>query len=103
MPPPQPFRRVYRDFAWIDYDPQKSDEVFETRGFDFAHVARVFPGYVLEREDTRPYRETRYQAIGELLGEVYFLVYSRRGKGCRLITAWIADRYERQIWYDATH
>ena len=77
--------------------------VLALRGFDFAHVARIFPGYVLEREDTRRYREIRYHVIGEVLGELYFLVYTRRGKGCRLITAWIADRYERQIWHDGTH
>ena len=93
---------MYRDFAWIDYDPAKSDEIFAARGFDLAHVARVFPGYLLERKDTRRYREVRYQAIGEVLGEIYFLVYTIRGRGCRLITAWIADRYESQIWYDAS-
>jgi uncharacterized protein len=103
MPPPRSFRWVYRDFDWIDYDPAKSDEIFDLRGFDLAHVARIFPGHVLEREDARRYREVRYQAIGELMGEVYFLVYTCRGKGCRLITAWTADRYERQIWYDSSH
>lgn len=103
MPLPPPFRWVYRDFRWIDYDPVKNDEVFEARGFDLAHVARMFPGYVLERRDTRRYREVRYQAIGEVLGELYFVVYTLRGVGCRLITAWIADRHERQIWHEASN
>jgi uncharacterized DUF497 family protein len=58
----------------IDFDPRKSDEIFADRGFDLAYVARIFPAYVLEREDTRPYLETRYQAIGELLGDVFVLV-----------------------------
>jgi len=96
MPLPPPFR-------WIDYDPVKNDEVFEARGFDRAHVVRILPGYVLGRQDARRYREVRYQAIGEVLGELYFVVYTLRGTGCRLITAWIADRYERQIWHDASH
>jgi uncharacterized DUF497 family protein len=102
MPLPPPFRWVYRDFDWIDFDPIKSDEVFAERGFDLAHVARAFPGYVLERQDVRRYREIRYQAIAEVLGELYFLVYTLRGRGCRLITAWVADRYERQIWHEAS-
>ena len=35
-PPPRPFRLVHRSFAWITFDPAKSDEVFERRGFDLA-------------------------------------------------------------------
>jgi uncharacterized DUF497 family protein len=40
--------------------------------------------------------------IGELLGEIYFLVYTLREGKCRIITAWIADKYERETWYDYT-
>jgi len=57
MPLPHPFRLVYRAFDRIDFDPRKSDEIFVHRGFDMAYVARIFPGTVLEREDTRPYAE----------------------------------------------
>ena len=100
-PPPRPFRLVYRAFRQIDFDPAKSDEVFEARGFDLAYDAQVFPGYVLEREDTRDHPEPRWQAIGELMGEVFFLVYARPRPGtCRLITAWAAEPHERELWYD---
>ena len=44
--------------------------VYAERDFDLAFVSRMFPGYVMEREDVRPYGERRYQAIGEILGEV---------------------------------
>jgi hypothetical protein len=84
----------------IEFDPVKNDEVFAERGFDLAYVSRMFPGYVLEREDTRPYRERRYQVIGEVVGEVFVVVYTRRGDICRLITAWVAERHERDFWYD---
>ncbi len=47
-----PFRLVYRSFDQIEFDTAKNDEVFELRGFDLAYVSRLFPGYVLEREDT---------------------------------------------------
>jgi uncharacterized DUF497 family protein len=79
VPPPRPFRLVHRSFRRIEFDPAKSEEVFELRGFDLAYVSRLFPGYVIEREDTRDLPEPRYQAIGELLGEVFFVVYARRG------------------------
>ncbi len=58
-PPPRPFRLVHWSFAKVTFDPAKSDEVFTLRGFDLAYVARIFPGYVLEREDTRDHPERR--------------------------------------------
>ena len=100
MAPPRPFRLVWREFARIDYDPRKSDGVFAARGFDLGFIAHIFPGFFLEREDTRLYRETRYQAIGELLGNVYFIVYTRDGGTCRLITAWEAGPDDRVKWYE---
>ena len=45
---PRSYRRVYRTFGAIDFDPVKSDEVLAERGFDLAYVARVFPGILLE-------------------------------------------------------
>jgi hypothetical protein len=102
MARPRPFRLIYCTFSIIEYDPVKSDEVLDLRGFDLAYVSRIFPGYVLEREDTRSYREPRYQAIGEVLGDVFLVVYTRRGDICRLITAWAAERHERDLWYDIT-
>lgn len=101
-PPPRPFRFVYRAFGRIEFDPAKGDEVFELRGFDLAYVGRIFPGYVLEREDTRDHPEPRHQAIGEPLGEVFFVVHARHGDTCRLITAWIAEPHERELWHDIT-
>ena len=102
MPPfGRPFRLVYRTFDRVEFDSIKNDEILGRRGFDLAYVSRIFPGYVLEREDTR-YREPRYQVIGELLGEIFVVVYTRRGPACRLITAWIAEPDERSLWHDFT-
>jgi uncharacterized DUF497 family protein len=100
MAPPRPFRLVWREFDRIGFDRSKSDEVLAARGFDLAFISHMFPGFVLERQDTRPYRETRYQAIGELLGTVYVVVYTRHGKSGRLITAWEAELEDRVLWYD---
>jgi uncharacterized DUF497 family protein len=101
-PPPRPFRLVYRFFRRIEFDPAKSGKVFELRGFDLAYVSRLLPGYVLEREDTRDHPEPRYQAIGELLGVVFFVVYARRSDTCRLVAAWITEPHERELWHDIT-
>ena len=100
--PPQAFRLVYRAFDRIEFDPAKSSEVFEERGFDLGYVSRIFLGYVLERPDTRTYREPRFQVIGELLGQVFVVIYTPRGRACRLITAWIADPADWELWNDLT-
>jgi len=103
MPPkPRPFRLVYRVFEYAEFDPTKSAEVFEARGFDLGYVSHIFPGYVLEREDTRPYLERRFQVVGELQSELYFVVYTPRGRGCRLITAWTAEPRYWELWNDLT-
>ncbi|MSP02219.1 MAG: BrnT family toxin [Acetobacteraceae bacterium] len=99
MASPRPFRLVWREFDRIGYDPRKSDDVLADREFDLAFISHMFPGFVLEREDTRPYRETRYQAIGEWLGTVYVVVYTRQGRVGRLITAWEAEYEDRMLWY----
>jgi uncharacterized DUF497 family protein len=96
-PPPRPFRLVYRAFDRIEFDPAKSDAVFDLRGFDLAYARRVFPGYVLERED---YGEPRFCAIGEVLQDVLAVIYTPRGGTCRLITAWEAEGWELDLWYE---
>ena len=74
-PPPRPFRLVYRAFDTVEFDPVKSGEVLAVRGFDLAHAARLLPGYVLEREDTRGgYREPRFRIIGEVLQQVLVVI-----------------------------
>ena len=99
--PPRPFRLVYRAFDAFEFDPAKSDEVFELRGFDLAYARRVFPGYVLEREDTREdYGEPRFRVIGEVLQDILVVIYTPRGSACRLITAWEAESWELDLWYE---
>lgn len=97
----RPFRLVYRAFDDFEFDPAKSDEILERRGFDLMYARRVFPAYVLEREDTRQgYTERRFQLIGEVLGNVLIIVYTPRDGACRLITAWRAGGSELELWHD---
>jgi uncharacterized DUF497 family protein len=100
--PPRRFRPVYRAFDGIDFDPRESDEILADRGFDLAYIARMFPGRVLEREETRFYRENRYQEIGDMLGTAYFVVYTRLGRRCRLITARVGEHEDRVPGYGRT-
>ena len=99
-PPPKPYRLVYRAFNRVEFDPAKSDEVLAGRGFDLGYVSRIFPGYVLERPDTRAYSEPRFKVIGELLGDVFVVIYTRHGEACRVITAWRAEKAELEVWHD---
>ena len=98
-PPPQAFRLVYRAF-----DQAKSDEVFEARAFDLGYASRIFPGYVLEREVTRGgYGERRFK-VGDwgVAGDVLVVIYTPRGRACRLITAWTAELRYWELWHDLT-
>ena len=101
MPPkPSRFRLVYRRFDRVSFDPGKSDEVLDHHGIDLAHASRIFPGAVLEREDTRDYGERRYQVIGAVGDDLLFVVYTPRDGVCRLITARYADHEEELLWHD---
>ena len=55
MSPPRRFKRVYRSFDRIGFDPRKSEQILAERGFDLGYISRMFPCWVLEREDTRGY------------------------------------------------
>ncbi len=90
--PPRPFRLVYRVFDQVEFDPAKSDEVFELRCFDLAYTRQMFPGCVLERQDTREdYGEPRSRVIGEVVQDILVVIDTPRGSTCRLITAWEAE------------
>lgn len=101
VPPPRPFRLVHRAFDTFEFDPAKSNAVLELRGFDLAYARRMFPGYVLEREDTREdYGEPRFRVIGEVLQDILVVIYTPRAGACRLITAWEAEGWELELWYE---
>jgi len=89
------------DFEW---DEAKSRRTFETRGFDFAHAARVFnDGGRLERLDARrTYGESRYQTIGNIDGRTYFVVFTRRRAIVRIISARRAHDHEDRAYHEGT-
>jgi uncharacterized DUF497 family protein len=85
-------------FAW---DPAKSDWDLRTRGFDFAHAARIFEGRTVEVLDDRTdYGEHRWKALGTVDAQVLVVVYADRqdqtGKVRRIISARVANAKERK-------
>ena len=83
----------------FEWDEAKSRKNLRERGFDFAFAARVFDQDVLEQEDTRHgYGEQRVIALGEIEGEVFVVVYTRRGPYRRIISARRASRRERNAY-----
>lgn len=88
------------EFSW---DPAKSEENLQLRGFDFAFASLIFAGPTLEREDTRRnYRERRVIAIGLAEGLELTVVYTDRpgtqAVERRIISARRSKRRERKAY-----
>ena len=82
------------EFEW---DNEKNDKNIEKHGLDFADVALMFDYPVLEYEDGRKnYGEKRFFGIGILRGIEISIVYTRRRKKIRIISARRARKDERQ-------
>jgi uncharacterized DUF497 family protein len=83
----------------FEWDEVKSEANLRSRGFDFAHAARVFEGRTLEFDDERTdYGERRVRAIGKAGRDMLFVVYTWRGFCRRIISARLANRRERDAY-----
>jgi uncharacterized DUF497 family protein len=81
------------NFLW---DEVKSDACFRERGFDFAYAASAFadPDRII-RQDTRyTSGEVRYQLIGRVAGRLFYIAYTPRSDGIRIISARKANSRE---------
>jgi uncharacterized DUF497 family protein len=66
----------------FEWDEAKSQRNLNERGFGFEYAARIFLNPTLERLDNRrEYGEVRIQAIGRVMDDILFVVYTDRG-GC---------------------
>jgi hypothetical protein len=85
------------EFEW---DETKRQSNIAKHGIDFASAKDIWEGPVLTAE--AEYRgESRFKAIGETHGFVIVVVFARRGKRRRLISARVANRKEREGYYRA--
>ena len=84
----------------FEWDPEKERDNVKEHGVDFDTAARVFYDYYRkERYDIDSSdNEDRWQTIG-FIDEVLFVVYTERGDVTRIISARIADPFERRIYH----
>ena len=83
----------------FEWDEAKSRRNLTERGFGFEYAARIFLGPTLERLDNRrEYGEVRIQAIGRVIDDILFVVYTDRGDARHIISARLASRKERRLW-----
>ena len=70
-------------------------------GIAFEDAVRIFEGPTLEKADDRyDYGESRVYAIGVVNGVEMTVVYSdRTGNERRIISAWKAEKHEREAYW----
>lgn len=84
------------EFEW---DQAKSAANFVARGFGFDFAALVFEGRTLEKLDNRKdYGEIRMQAIGEIDGDVFVVIFTDRDTVRRIVSGRLANKKERASW-----
>jgi uncharacterized DUF497 family protein len=84
------------------WDPKKNRSNIARQGIAFEDAVRIFEGPTLERVDDRfEYDEVRVYAIGIVNGieiTVIFTDLSRTER--RIISAWKAERHEREAYWE---
>ena len=87
----------------FEWDDEKNVANIEKHGVSFEIAAKVFedPNYIELYDSEHSSDEDRYIAIG-YVQKVLFVVFTERGKNVRLISARIATKQERSMYYDRT-
>ena len=85
----------------FEWDPWKEQENFEKHGIDFETAEQVFFDYcrMERRDDDSSDNENRWQTMG-FFKKVLFVVYTERTDSIRIISARVAEPFERRIYYD---
>lgn len=86
------------DFVW---DQRKNRANLARHGITFEDAIRIFEGPTLEQMDDRfDYGETRVYAIGVVSGIEITLIYTDVSETeRRIISAWRAERHEREAYW----
>lgn len=95
----------YTDGMEFEWDADKSDSCFTSRGFDFPFAARVFfdPDRVVIADTRHNYGEDRFQVTGSIDGRLFVVVYTPRHGSIRIISARKANHREVQHYEDSTN
>jgi len=87
------------DFEW---DTAKDASNRRKHRIGFSEAAEIFRGLIVVAEDRRrDYGERRLIALGEYDGDVIRVVFTERGTAVRIISAWKANRNERETYKKA--
>lgn len=82
----------------IEFDPDKNDANIALRGLSFEMAAHFdFDGALILIDDRHDYGEVRYQATGQIGNQLYFLVFTMRGRRVRVISLRLANRKEKAL------
>lgn len=86
--------------AGFEWDEGKRQTNLAKHGVDFVRAARIFDGRTVEWDDLRrEYGERRSLVLGVAGHMVLFVVYTRRERKRRLISARKASADERKAYY----
>jgi uncharacterized DUF497 family protein len=84
------------------WDPRKNRRNIARHGIAFEDAVGIFDGPTLERVDDRfEYGEVRVYAIGLVGGVEITVIYAKVSRGeRRIISAWKAERHEREAYWE---
>ena len=85
------------EFEW---DPKKERDNIKEHGVNFTDASDVFRDYLrVERhDDDSSGKEERWQTMG-FVDDVLFVVYTERADVTRIISARVAEPFERRIYH----
>lgn len=88
----------------FEHDSKKSKENFKKHGITFKQAQllwnRSYP-LLIEEDDRFDYGEKRFVATGLLPNLICIIVvYTKRGRTIRIISARQAEKYEREYYYE---
>jgi uncharacterized DUF497 family protein len=87
------------NYTW---DPKKNRGNIARHGIAFEDAVKIFEGPTLERVDDRfEYPEVRVYAIGIVSGIEITVIYTDVSRAeRRIISAWKAERHEREAYWE---
>lgn len=89
----------------FEWDENKSELCYRTRGFDFVYAAHAFTDQnrMISQDLRHSYGEERYQCLGCIAGRLYVLVYTMRYDCIRIISARKANQREVLYYENRSH
>jgi len=85
----------------FEWEQEKERDNFKIHGIHFETAEQVFfdPLRIERHDDDSSEEEDRWQTMG-FFNKVLFVVYTERGDVTRIISARVAEPFERRIYYD---